>query len=86
MNMGKEKGHSIYSPSTSFWDVALESAAFGLVGFYLALSSVTYFCGLIFCLMGWPVFLSYQLFGLRFPTMEFAGCWVQPGGKAEGMN
>lgn len=42
MNMGKEKGHSNYSSSPSFWDVALELAAFGLVGFYLALSSVTY--------------------------------------------
>lgn len=42
MNMGKEKGHSNYSSSPSFWDVALKLAAFGLVGFYLALSSVTY--------------------------------------------
>lgn len=43
MNMGKQKGHSHYSSSPSFWDVALGSVAFGLVGFHLALSAVTYF-------------------------------------------
>ena len=43
VNMGKQKGHSHYSSSPSFWDVALGSVAFGLVGFHLALSAVTYF-------------------------------------------
>ena len=53
MNMGKEKGHSNYSSSPSFWDVALKLAAFGLVGFYLALSSVTYIL--------WSLFLIHLL-------------------------
>ena len=25
------------------------------------------------------VFLSYWLFGLRLPTLEFVGCWVELG-------
>ena len=25
------------------------------------------------------VFLSYGLFGLRPPALEFVGCWVEPG-------
>ena len=54
---------------------------FGLVGFYLAPSSVTYFsCHFIFfVLMGGAVFLSHWLFGLRRPALECAGSWVDPG-------
>lgn len=78
MNMGKEKGHSNYSSSPSFWDVALELAAFGLVGFYLALSSVIYFLWSHFLFDGLACVPVLQLFGLSFPTMEFAGCWVEP--------
>ena len=29
------------------------------------------------------VFLSYWLFGLRLPTLEFVGCWVELGLGAE---
>ena len=29
--------------------------------------------------MGGAVFLSYWLFGLRRPALEFAGSWVEPG-------
>ena len=29
------------------------------------------------------VFLSYWLFGLRIPTLEFVGCWVELGLGAE---
>ena len=27
--------------------------------------------------MSGVVFLSYWLFGLRLPTLEFVGCWVE---------
>ena len=33
--------------------------------------------------MGGAVFLSYSLFGLRRPALEFAGSWVEPGLGAE---
>ena len=29
------------------------------------------------------VFLFYWLFGLRLPTVEFVGCWVELGFAAE---
>ena len=29
------------------------------------------------------VFLSYWLFDLRLPALEFVGCWVEPGLGAE---
>ena len=29
--------------------------------------------------MGGAISLSYLLFVLRFPAMEFAGSWVEPG-------
>ena len=29
--------------------------------------------------MGGAVFLSHYLFGLRFPAVESAGSWVEPG-------
>ena len=32
------------------------------------------------------VFLSYWLFGLRLPTLEFVGCWVELGLGAEMRN
>ena len=57
---------------------------FGLVGFYLAPSSVTYFFVISFLfLMGGAVFPSYWLFGLRRPVLEFAGSWIELGLGAE---
>ena len=42
-----------------------------------------FFCHFIFFLMGGAVFLSYWLFGLRHPTLEFAGSWTELGLGAE---
>ena len=36
-----------------------------------------------FFLMGMAVFLSCWLFGLRCPTLEFVGSWVEPSLGAE---
>ena len=33
--------------------------------------------------MGGAVFLSYMLFGLRHPALEFAGSWIELGLDAE---
>ena len=33
--------------------------------------------------MGGSVFLSYWLFGLRHPALEFAGSWIEPGVGSE---
>ena len=33
--------------------------------------------------MGGAVVLSYWLFGLRSPALEFAGSWIEPGLGAE---
>ena len=33
--------------------------------------------------MGEAVFLSYWLFGLRHPALEFAGSWIEPDLGAE---
>ena len=63
----------------------ISSSLFGLVGFYLCPSSVTYFFSFFFVcfLMGGVVFLSYWLFGLRCPAPEFAGSWIELGLGAE---
>ena len=55
------------------------------MGFYLAPSSVTIFIVVVslFFLMGGAVFLSYWLFGLRCPALEFAGSWIELGLGAE---
>ena len=43
-----------------------------------------FFCRFIFFfLMGGAVFLSYCLFGLRRPALEFAGSWIELGLGAE---
>ena len=62
---------------------------FGLVSFYLAPSSVTYFFAVsffIYFFMSEIVFLSYWLFGLRLPTLGFVGYWVELGLGAEMRN
>ena len=56
---------------------------FGLVGFYLALSSITYFFVISLFLMGGAMILSCWLFRLKCPGLEFASSWVEPGLGAE---
>ena len=53
---------------------------FGLVVFSLTPSSVTYFFVISFSfLMSGTVFLSHELFELRFPAVEFASSLVDLG-------